>query len=267
MAKVNFEDITPAAYINEQPVDTGQQRSEEWFRQHVGRFTGSGFSKLMSCDGSVARKSWADRAKWVSFGKTAEKYIYQKAMERKFNRSFDKQISRWEMDYGTRKEPEIIAAAKEGYPEICAEIEECKFIEIKGLEGIAGTSPDGKVIDRSGVVRAGEWKARVSIDKYFDSVEVPYNEKHMDFWQHQGEMLSLEVDSLVYIVAMPPADPFDLDEILRPDDLHVQIIEANRTMQEALIFRILVANEAADIFVKTRKPISECIAEAINKEE
>ena len=83
------------------------QRTEEWFKQRLGRFTGSEISKLMGVDRSFSKIEWGRPEKLVAFNEVAKKYVFSKAMERKRNKVIRKHLGK-AAHYGVEQESIIV---------------------------------------------------------------------------------------------------------------------------------------------------------------
>lgn len=216
--------------------DEGLQRTDEWFNQRKGRFTGSRIKDLMACDRSNAKYEWGRPEKIIGLGEAAKKYIFEKAMERKRDKII-KSYPTAAMRYGTEQETYVIALLKEKHG---IEIEEVGFLEF--IEGLAGASPDGKV---KGKDCGFEGKCSTDWANFYNRVSDPVDEKHMDFWQLQSEMLSLKVPEILYCVAEPSEDMF------KPNitDVELQYVKASPIHQEAIKKRAYLGKMIIDQFL------------------
>lgn len=212
------------------------QRTEEWFEQRRGKFTGSKIKELMSCSGSTARMEWGRPEKALDFGDTAKKYVFEKAKERQRNKVIHLPVTS-AMRYGTENEDAVIELLKEKMPQY--DIDSVGFIEF--IPGLAGASPDGKMTDKTEqFVRGLEIKCATGWAGVYNRHEVSIDQSHQDFWQLQSEMLALQVPEIVYVVAEPS------ESIFEPDitDLSIKFVPESRIHQQAIIDRCLIANKA-----------------------
>lgn len=104
-----------------------QQRNDEWFKLRQGRFTASRINDLLAVKG---------------FGKVAENYIFEKAIEIVYGEDEEENIVTYDMQRGINLEP--LAFRK------FSELKELEFIEVKNAyffpyKDYAGASPDGLV--------------------------------------------------------------------------------------------------------------------------
>lgn len=208
------------------------QRTEDWFKARRGKFTGSKIKDLMKCSRATARIEWGVDDKIFDLGDAAIKYIFTKAQERKHG-YYCKTYGSRAMSYGTENESVIKDLYTAKNPNDF--VEDCEFIAVNDY---LGASPDGKITDELKIQKALEIKASTTFEQYFNRVEVPFDEKHMDFWQVQTEMLALEVEECHYVVALPPHD------ILEPviQGFELIVVKASRTHQNAILQRAKLGN-------------------------
>jgi len=144
-----------------------EQRSEEWHKARLGRFTGSQISKLMGIKG---------------LGKTGESYAFSKATEIVFGRNEDDNFESFDMKRGTELEPYAFKKIKEIKALEFIDIQECSFYTYKKN---AGASPDG-IIDKDGVLEIKCPKSETFFDIVLNgekSIKKEYQ------WQMQCEMM------------------------------------------------------------------------------
>jgi hypothetical protein len=219
-----------------------EQRTEEWFQRRKGRFTGSGIKNLMGCTHATAKLEWGRAEKLVDFNDKAIKYIYSKAKEIQRNKVVHL-IASAAMNYGTENEDAVVELVLKEYNHLT--FKEVGFIEF--IEGIAGASPDGLLTDKVTTEEIGyEGKCATSWDTLFGRTENAVDEKHIDFWQLQSEMLALKVDKILYAVAEPSENMFEPNIT----DVNCQIIQASKNHQEALINRCKIGHVAIDLYLK-----------------
>lgn len=220
------------------------QRSPEWYEKRRGLFTGSRIKDLMTCDRKAAKKGWDDPEKIISLGETAKKYIFEKAMERKTGKVIQS-AQTFEMKVGTESEPKIIEALKEKHG---IEIDEVDFMEF--LLGIAGASPDGILKDGSTGVETPrgcgiEMKLCFNWGTFYDRTGKPMDKSHTDFWQLQAEMLALNCDKMLYVVAEPSSSAMEI----KIDGLQIIEVKADKDLQEAIKKRCLLGDNIIKLFL------------------
>lgn len=230
------------------------QRTDEWFEQRRGKFTGSGIKKLMSTTRATSKMEWGRAEKTIDFNETAIKYIYEKAMERKRNKVIHLQTSA-AMRYGT--ENEDIATQLFLNKNTHLEFTEAPFIEF--IKGIAGASPDGSLIDTiTGEVYGFENKCATSFDNVYSRMETAFDEKHQDFWQIQSELLALNVENLYYCVAEPSENIFEPNIT----DVQFKLVTASKSHQKSIIDRCNIGNIAIELFLNENISIHDAVNRA-----
>ena len=200
------------------------QRTDQWFEDRRGRWTGSKIIDFMS------------KGRGTAWGVKAKAYMLSKFMERLRGTCNTPIKSTADMRRGTELEPYSIGAFELKYPELI--IEPCKFILFPNCE-TAGASPDGKAVNRltRKTVAGYETKSRRDDNTYEKAFE-RVHEKHPEFWQLTSEMIALEVDHLYYChYTDMHKDPFDLQ---------VQIVELSNDHVLQLYERIEDADAILD---------------------
>ena len=224
------------ATIENKSINIDLQRTDEWFEQRRGKFTGSGIKSLMSCTSASRGMNWERPEKIIDFGETAKKYIFSKAKERQ-RRKVIQLPSSATMRYGTNQEQNIMFLLKKQYPYYSFEdVGFCEFIE-----GIAGASPDG-IVNKDTVL---EIKAATNWETVYLRHEIPFDEKHQDFWQIQTEMLALNVHNCMYVVAEPSKDIFEPNIT----DLSIQTVNGSEIHQKAIKNRCIIGNAAIELYL------------------
>jgi hypothetical protein len=223
------------------------QRTEKWHNDRKGLVTGSRTFDLMKCDRSASKKPWGRAEKTIALGQAALDYIFEKAMERKYNKIIQTPDS-FSMKYGRAAEPVI----KEM---ISKEIEELGFVPVFGYEKYIGSSPDGLIKNES---KALEIKAVTNWSELRKKGIAEVNEKHDYFWQFQTEMLSLGVQKLMYVTAHPPRNIFDFFNCDDPEEqkkmighLEIQEVHASSIHQKELLKRAIICRRIGDEYLKT----------------
>ena len=225
---MEFDDLELKPFGIEQTEDGELQRTKEWLEDRRGNFTGSKMKDLMSCGRSTAKLQWGTVEKLIDFGRTAEKYIYNVGKER-LTGLMSQRITSKQMYHGIIHEPLLIEKLLEDG--VIENYKPCKFKKFKDHNG--GASPDGTVVYQNQEMGL-ETKCCVSWDGHFARCYDVIDEKHDDFWQFQTEMMALEVDKLLYVVASP----------MTIEDYEIKIIDASPIHQKALLQRILIADAA-----------------------
>jgi len=191
-----------------------EQRTDEWHKQRMGKFTASRFGDLMT----------NSRKKDEVLGATAVSYIYEKAAELLTGER--KEIFGAALDWGTENEPICKAYFEETTG---LTIEEMPFVAINEY---SGASPDG------------------FIKEYLELIEIkcPYNtanhlktafEGYIDpkyMWQMQGQMLATGALACRFV----SFDPRIKDERFKLIEIRV---EQDLEMQEQLRERLEFAND------------------------
>lgn len=239
-----------------QVVESELQRTEQWFKDRLGRFTGSEMHKLMACGRSSAKMEWGRAEKLVDFGETAKKYIYAKCKERQRNKVI-KKLETLKITFGKRQEDHVFELLEAKYPEY--QFEKVGFIEF--IDNVAGASPDGKAVNKTtGEVIGLEIKCSTDWDTLYSRHEEDFEQSHQDFWQIQSELLALNVDKLMYVVAEPPETI--LDPII--EDLSVKIVEKSLTHQLAIMQRCMIGEQVIKNFL-SGIPFKESFYKAVTE--
>lgn len=253
------------------------QRTDKWREDRLGRWTGSQQKNLMSCSGSGGKLSWNDIDKLFHFGTTALKYIYENAMERKTGRYIDMGPGTKEMQYGTKVEPLIQKATKKKLKEmgVVGKIKDVGFKQFPTMPN-AGVSSDSILIDKDkNTIASVEMKACTSWGTHYERTFEAVDEKGMDFWQTQGQMIAWSVDKTYYVVSEPPiniskylyhdGDIMDLyNDFLQECPISIQVIKASKTHQNALLRRIAIAENALSQFLNKGGHLKEVLYKSID---
>lgn len=210
------------------------QRTPEWFAQRLGKFTGSRIKDLMNCNRATTKKDWSDGTKIAGFGDTAIRYIFGKAMERKYGYAVQTPTTA-AMRYGTENEEVIKEIYQQKFER---EIKEVGFVQIQDY---LGTSADGLIDEKIAV----EIKASTNWSTYMSRTQKEFNEKHEDFWQVQNHMLCLDVEECEYIVGLPPQN------IYQPEirDINIKRIYKDEVVCDAILQRAKLANRIIEDFL------------------
>lgn len=213
----------------------GEQRSDEWFEQRKGKFTGSKMKDLMA------------KGKGTEFGEKAKHYIFSRFMERLRGTPDTPIPSTWDMKRGQELEPYAIAAFERMFPQFI--VEQANFM-LFPLDDTAGASPDGLVKERETMKTVGifETKARRDENTYSHAFE-RVNSKHNEFWQLQSEMEASGTNVAFYCHYSDLHEP--------PFDLQVQVVERSQSHVDELYARIELANDIIDAALEMVGDISE----------
>lgn len=104
-----------------------EQRTDDWFKQRLGRFTASQISRLMGIKG---------------LGDTGETYAFEKACEIVFGRDDSWNVETWDMKRGTEQEELAFELFKKQKARDFIKVEKASFFPL-GKD--SGASPDGLV--------------------------------------------------------------------------------------------------------------------------
>lgn len=236
--------------------ETELQRTDQWFKDRLGRFTGSEMHKLMACGRGSAKIEWGRPEKLVDFGETAKKYIYAKCKERQRNKVIKKPET-LKMLFGKKQEDHVFELLEAKYPDY--QFEKVGFIEF--IPGVAGASPDGKTTNKTTKEVLGlEIKCSTDWDTLYSRHEEDFDQSHQDFWQIQSEILALNVGRLMYVVAEPP------ETILDPviEDLSEIIVEGSTIHQLAIMQRCEIGEMVIQNFLKGM-PFREAFYKAVTE--
>ena len=239
--------------IQIQTSQKGLQRTEEWFESRRGSFTGFDIDKLMGCTRAMAKAPWGTPEKLIHFNETVIKYIYTKAMERKHGVVVEIPDN-LNFKYGRKAEPIIVKIF----------INKRRGITFKEMPYIAineylGASPDGNCIGlliENGVNYAFEAKGAMNWGTFYARTEMPLDQKHMDFWQCQTEMLALKTDKLYYCTSYPVknaisfinSDDEEAGKMIK--DISTRVFEASPIHQKAILQRAEIGNNAINLYLE-----------------
>ncbi len=226
--------------------DIGQtgslQRTDEWFKQRKGRFTGSGIKDLMGCSRSTSKMEWGRAEKLVDFNETAKKYVYEKAKEKQRGKVVRIPVSA-AMRYGTENEQPVINLMLQKFPHY--NFKEVGFIEF--IKGIAGASPDGLLEDKITKELIGyEGKCTTNWGTLYSRCEISVDQKHQDFWQLQAEMLALNVKKILYVIGEPSENIFEPNIT----DISTVMVDASPIHQQAIMQRCKIGSNAIELYLK-----------------
>lgn len=212
--------------------NTDLQRTEEWFADRLGLFTGSRMSDLMTCKSKKAGKNWSEHFWLCDFGDTALNYISERAIERSTGQRIETPTT-WQMSWGTQNEP----IGREKVSEIIGqEIHEVGFN--KFLKN-AGASADGLIGNNT----VFEIKCPATVKSHRNLMLSECDESHEYFWQLQSEMLALNVDKLLFATYSP----------FYPESSQIAIKEATLSKPHAfaLKFRLIISEMLVNRIIET----------------
>lgn len=214
------------------------QRTDDWFAQRLGKFTGSKMKNLMTGTQATAKMGWEDHHKILDFGSTAIKYVYSVAQKRRTNID-DMEIKAKALIHGEENEPLLIQQLLED--DLIQSHEDVGFVEFRRMP-YAGASPDGKII-MNDVMMAMEAKSTISWDGHFNRFGELFDYKHNDFWQTTAEMMALRTRKCLFVAAYPGVwDQYDW-----------KIVELSLLHAKALVRRLQIAEIAVREFIERRK--------------
>jgi hypothetical protein len=250
------------------------QRTESWREERKGCWTGSQVKQLMSCNSKGARLPWNSIEKIYMFSEGAIKYIYANAMERKTGKYLEKG-SNTQMKYGTAVEPLIAEIVRKEKEKEGLFFESVGFKKFKGLEN-AGASSDGVMKDSNDkILSSVEMKACCSWDSHFDRTFDLMDDKSIDFWQSQTQMLAWDVTETLYVVAEPPKDIMkyikteDIKELQEEFENECQIsfqkVESSPIHQSAIMKRIEIAEAVIDKWNKVGGNLKHLFFEVLDE--
>lgn len=243
------------------------QRTEQWFKDRTGVFTGSKISSLMTCNQSFARKPWGTEGKIIAVGKGFLKYVFSKAMERKTDK-YIQSADLFQFKYGKKVEQPILELFIEQKPNLI--YSPCGLVKYNEY---LGASPDGSFIDNeTGEVIGDETKGAMNYETLYDRIGVPFDEKHTDFWQVQTEMLCLKVDKLFYKTGYPVQDAAKVvygdmtnDEIKAEiGTVDYQLVYSSEIHQKAILDRAMLGNNIIEAYlggIKFNDAVIKCCNE------
>ena len=276
MARVEESEITFGIVKSKEE----KQRTEDWHKDRIGRWTGTKSKKVMSCGPGKSKLPWDDINRLFSFGETAVKIIYQNAMERKTNTWVNEGEGTYQMRYGTAVEPLIDRLSKEI---LLKKVKNGKLKSV-GFKTFrhrpeCGSSSDKVIVHKkSGKTLASvEYKACTTWDTHYGRVSNPNDSNSIDFWQMVNQVISHNVDVCYYVVASPPHDIMDYvfhqgdimdlyKKFKKECNLTIVAVKPSEFHKRALLTRLALAEHIlCDYLSGTEgKTIPEVIEENLN---
>lgn len=198
-------DFSSSNFDEKKPTEK-TQRTDDWFRERCGLFTGSAVSTLMSCGRSGGKKTWNDQSKVFDFGTGSLKYIYTKIKERETQRYIVTRPTK-DMLYGTSVESFAFRRINNYLKKENLFAELVGFKTFDGFDNI-GASADLVIKSKDSLKKEaiGEIKCCTAWGTVYDRIFEDVDESSGDFWQLQTEMASWGVLSGWYFVLTPPQD-------------------------------------------------------------
>lgn len=188
------------------PIKKDKQRTKKWYKDRIGRWTGTKSKKLMSCGPGKAKLPWDNFDRLFSFGETAIKIIYQNAMERTVGTWVDEGSGTIPMRYGTIVEPLIDRASHK-------ELSKIGIVKSIGFKTFpdrpeCGSSSDKIIVDRrtNKTIASVEMKGCTKWDTHYERLNNYQSDNSIDFWQMANQVLSHNVNDCYYVIASPPHD-------------------------------------------------------------
>lgn len=215
--------------LNNESQDEQLQRTEQWFKDRAGHYTGSRFKDLMKCGRSGSRLVWGSVEKLVDFGAGAEKYIFQVGKERETG-LLNMEIKAKPLIWGEENEEKLVQQLLDDG--VISDFEQLGFEKFSGYEN-AGASVDG-VCTFKGERVGLEMKCCVSWDGFFKRMYDKVDENHDDFWQCQAEMMATGLKKVLFVSAMP----------MTVEKYEFQLVEASPIHQTAMLQRCKIGDEA-----------------------
>lgn len=266
----NFQEETE----DYQEQETDLQRTEIWREERRGNWTGSQFKNCMTCNAKGGKLDWVNNDKVYYFSEGAIKYIFANAMERKTGRYIQTDSTK-EMKYGTIIEPLIFRRAAE---ELAKNGLVLKKVGFKSFDDFptAGVSSDAIVLDelKQEIIGSGEFKACASWSTLYERTFELLDEKSIDFWQTQGQMLAWNVSKNWYVVASPPKD---INVYLRAEniidyyeewctetEITIQVVDKSPIHLNALKQRIQIMESTVNRYLEEDGNLKEILYEEID---
>ena len=120
----------------------------------------------------------------------------------------------------------------------------------------------------NGNIAGFEAKAAMSTDTLYDRTECEIDHKSTDFWQLQGEMMALKVNTLIYATALPPNK---IQDVLNADVVDDSIMNGVRyvtvhkseTHCNAILERARISGICRDLYLECNEEntVRECVEE------
>lgn len=228
------------------------QRTDKWFENRKGKFTGSAIKNLMGTGRSTSKMDWNDINKVFDFNDAALKYIYKVGMER-ITRISEHNASSFAMNFGSENEYDVKEAMKK--QNFVEDVVEVDSIDYPYEDLNLSASPDGRCLYKGEMLNL-EIKSAVSWNGVYERIEEEFDVKHKDFWQIQDEMLCANLDKTLFVVSLP----------LQAEKFQYKILESSPIHQTRMVQRVRIANDCIKLFEENgMKGIRECLEIAINK--
>lgn len=242
-----------------------------------GNYNASEAKGLMSCSQKWSKHSWHNPEKVLGFSDGSVKYIFKKAKERETGRTI-KTASSLAMKYGSKIEELTFRRANEYLKPLGLY---AKKVGYKKFDSVptAGASSDAIIceIETDKIIASGEMKACVSWETLYERTFEATDEKSIDFWQTQQQMVAWNVDKTYYFVISPPSGIMEylnsdnIDDLyedwIKETEMEVEIIQKSDIHADNLLKRISIAEETIKEYLETKENIKEILYKIIDREK
>lgn len=262
---------------SESTQDAGLQGTAAWRKQRNGQYNASEAKKLMTCDQKYAKASWHNPDKYLAFSDGALKYIFKKAKERETGRVLESAQTN-DMKYGSIIENLTFRRADELLRSQGLYLEKVGYKKLDDIP-TAGASSDAVVrrISDNVMIASAEMKACVSWESLYERTFEATDEKSIDFWQTQLQMLAWNVEQTYYLVISPPSDikkyiyaedvEFLYEEWCSETEMEIELIERSEIHTNNLKKRISIAERTIEKYLATKENIKGILYEIIDEEK
>jgi hypothetical protein len=223
------------------------QLTDEWFKDKLGKFSGSNMKKLMSCK-SRAKREWTSREKLIDFGDTALTYMIEVALERVTGERIEIPQT-YAMSRGIDLEQDAKNYFVQNWDksDFATKFSSFELIEL-GFERFlsnAGASLDAKLIlvDGKQTAVAFENKCPENVRIHMTQCQHGVDESHQYFWQLHSEMLAIKSD-LGILVSFDPRFP-------EGSMLKTIKVELSQNHSVAMQFRLVLAEMFISRLIET----------------
>jgi len=256
------------------PEEEELQRTDFWRMIRNGCWTASMIKTLMACNNKGGKMCWSNPAKVFEFSSGSLKAIYEVAKSRQRGYWIETETGK-SAKYGTKVEPLVFEIAKEYFLEKGLDVQRIGFVKLPTIP-TAGVSSDLLVYDQRKKLKIynGEQKACVTWGSHYDRTFDLLDEKGMDFWQVQMQMIAQETEESVYIISEPPSninkylycdEIMDLLEDFRKEcAISYEFVKASPIHQKALLARIEIAENTVIRWLKEGGSLKEILYEEID---
>lgn len=268
------------------PIATNEK--EDFHKARNGKWSGTVVKRLMACNSKGGRLSWADEEKALCFSNSVKSLIYERYKMRVTGKYIESKGTK-EMQYGTRVEPLILAIGRElirdwllkENPSYKAKNITTEPVKFKSFDDIpnAGATSDSVTRYIDEVIATTEAKACTTWTTHFKRCFDPMDEKDIDFWQTQTQMISWNVDKCFYLVAEPPKDfgkylYYDgdimdlLEEFKNECTVTLQVVKQSLFHQLAIKRRIIFAEKVVNALIDSNSSkVEDVYTELLDEEK